>query len=124
MKFLITISVLFFNIYVLAATDPKMAFSMLNDGKAVIVDVREKNEIKSGMIDKALWFPKSKMQSDPNWKKDFINITDGKKIFLYCQSGKRSGECQEILKKNGIESESLGGYEQLKKILPTKIPKG
>jgi adenylyltransferase/sulfurtransferase len=109
---------------VLAATNPKVAYSLVKEGKAVMIDVREQTEIKEGMIDKAIWFPKSKMTSDKNWKQDFQKLTAGKKIFLHCRSGRRSGEVKEILKQEGIEAENIGGYEQLKTILPTVTPKG
>lgn len=101
-------------------TTPKEAYQMAKEGKAVIVDVREQNEIKEGMIDHAQWFPLSKIKENKNWKKDFEKMTDGKQIFLYCRSGNRSGQVQEILKKEGIPSENIGGYETLKTELPVK----
>jgi len=122
MKILTTFLILILVMPVIAATDPKVAYALVKEGKAVMVDVREKNEIQSGMIDRAIWFPKSKITSDSNWKKDFEDVTHGKKIFLYCRSGKRSAECEEILRKNGIQSESIGGYEQLKTVLPLSLP--
>lgn len=124
MKILLTLFIVFLTSFAIYATDPSTAYSLVKEGKAVLVDVREKDEIKSGMIDKAVWFPKSKITSDPNWKEDFLKISKGKKVFLYCRSGKRSSECQKILQQNGIESENIGGYEQLKKELPTYIPQG
>lgn len=36
------------------ATDPKLAYQLVLDKKAVIVDVREIEEIQSGMIDHAI----------------------------------------------------------------------
>ena len=107
----------------MAKTDPRLAYALMEEGKAIIVDVREKSEIKSGMVKNAVWFPKSKMTSDPHWKEDFLKLTKGKKIFLYCRSGKRSEECQEILKENGIQSESIGGFKDLKTALPITKPK-
>lgn len=124
MKILLSFLMFFLLSYAISATDPSMVYSLVKEGKAVIVDVREKDEIKSGMIDKAIWFPKSKMTSDPNWKEDFLKLTKDKKVFLYCRSGKRAKDCQEILQKNGIEAENIGGYEQLKTVLPTTIPQG
>ena len=123
MKKLLTLFIIFLASFSLYATDSQTAYSLVKKGKAVLFDVREKDEIKSGMIDLAVWFPKSKITSDPNWKKDFLKLSNGKKIFLYCKSGMRSRECQKTLKENGIESESIGGYEQLKSELPTHIPK-
>ena len=102
------------------AVTPKEAYQMAKEDKAVIVDVREQDEVKEGMIDQAHWFPLSKIKQNKNWKKDFEKMADGKQIFLYCRSGNRSGQVQEILKKEGILSENIGGYEKLKTELPVK----
>lgn len=123
MKILLSFFLVLFLGNVMAASDPQAAYKMVKEGSAVMVDVRERDEIKSGMIEEAVWFPKSKMSSDTDWKNDFLKLTKGKKIFLYCRTGRRSGESQELLKKNGIGSENIGGYEQLKTTLPTTIPK-
>ena len=101
MKKLLTLFIIFLASFSLYATDSQTAYSLVKKGKAVF----------------------SKITSDPNWKKDFLKLSNGKKIFLYCKSGMRSRECQKTLKENGIESESIGGYEQLKSELPTHIPK-
>jgi rhodanese-related sulfurtransferase len=102
------------------STDPKTAYDMAQKGEAVIVDVREEDEIKSGMINNAKWFPLSKITNGKTWKEDFKQLVGDKTIFLHCRSGARSGRVMNILKENGIISENLGGYETLKKILPVK----
>lgn len=91
---------------------------MVQNGEAVIIDVREKDEVKSGRIKDAKWFALSKISNDKNWKNEFIKIVEGKKIFLYCRSGRRSEKVMTILKENGITSENIGGYEDLKKMIP------
>lgn len=116
---LMLIALLSFNVF---ATTPQEAYKMAKEGKAVIVDVREQDEIKDGMVDIAAWFPMSKINTDESWKQDFAKLTKGKKIFLYCRSGNRSGKVQNILKENGIESENIGGYMTLKDELPSKKP--
>ena len=119
MNKLITLIMSLFTLTAISATDPKTAYSMVQDNKAVIIDVREEDEIKSGMIKDAIWFPMSKVLNDKDWKEDFNKIVDRKKIFLHCRTGRRSEKVMKTLKKNGIESENIGGYEDLKKILPT-----
>lgn len=123
MKIVITL-IMMIAFSALAATDPQKAWSMVKEGKAVLVDVREKDEIKSGMIDKAEWFPESKTRQDKNWTADFKKIAEGKKVFLYCRSGRRSGNMAKDLEKSGLEAESIGGFEELKSMLPSHIPKG
>lgn len=118
MKFFISLIILITTTVTMAAPQPRDAYDLVKAGKAIMIDVREKDEIASGMIEKAVWFPKSKIESDTTWKKDFETLTSGKQIFLYCRSGRRSGEVQKILKTNGIKSENIGGYETLKTLLP------
>ncbi len=118
MKKLFALLLTFFTITAFSATDPKVAYSMAQEGEAVIIDVREHDEIKLGMIKDAKWFPLSKILNDKKWKEDFVKVADGKKIFLHCRSGKRSEKFLNILKDNGISSENIGGYESLKKTLP------
>lgn len=105
-----------------SGVDPKLTYEQVEKGDAVLIDVREADEIKSGMIKKAHWFPMSKFTSGSEWKTEFQKMTEGKKISLYCRSGNRSGKVKEILKQNGIETENLGGYQTLKDILPTEVP--
>ncbi|MCM2349274.1 MAG: rhodanese-like domain-containing protein [Bacteriovoracaceae bacterium] len=118
-KFLLLIMTIF-SFRVLAETSPKNAYALAKEGKAVIIDVREADEVKGGMIDEAKWFPLSKISTNQNWKEDFKKVTEGKQIFLYCRSGNRSGKVMEILKENNIKSENIGGYETLKHELPIK----
>lgn len=118
MKKIITLLLTLFTVSAISATDPKTAYSMVQKDQAVIIDVREEDEVKSGMIKDAKWFPLSKVLNDKAWKEDFIKVAGDKKIFLHCRSGKRSERVMNILKDNGVSSENIGGYESLKKILP------
>jgi rhodanese-related sulfurtransferase len=120
MKRMIALLLSLFTLNTFAATDPKTAYSMVQKNEAVIIDVREEDELKAGMIKDAKWFPLSKVMKDKNWKEDFVKLADGKKIFLHCRSGARSEKVLNILKQNGIQSENLGGYETLKHELPTR----
>lgn len=120
MKLLFALLLTFFAATAISSTDPKIAYSMVQKGEAIIIDVREEDEIKSGMIKDAKWFPLSKVLNDKNWKDDFTKVAGDKKIFVHCRSGKRSERVMNILKDNGIPSENIGGYESLKQILPTK----
>lgn len=98
----------------------KQAYTQLQKNQAVFVDVREEDEIKGGMIKGASWFPLSKITSTDDWTDEFMKVTQGKKIYLYCRSGNRSGKVLQMLKEKGIESINIGGFEDLKKQLPTK----
>lgn len=122
MKHLTALLLSFFMFKTFAGVDPKTAYDQVRKGEAVLIDVREADEIKSGMIKDAKWFPMSQVNSGANWKKNFQKLADNKKIYLYCRSGNRSGKVQETLKENGIDSENLGGMLTLKDILPVQAP--
>jgi rhodanese-related sulfurtransferase len=122
MKNLLVSLIALLSLNVQAATSPEVAYKLSQESKAVLVDVREASEIKEGMVKTAKWFPMSRIESDKNWKKDFVAMTEGKKIFLYCRTGNRSGKVQTILKENNIESENIGGFMTLKDELPSIKP--
>ncbi len=122
MKSIFCLLLTLFTVSAFSTTDPKAAYLMTQKGEAVIINVRESNETKSGMIKDAKWFPLSQVLEDKKWKETFLKISADKKLFLYCRSGKRSERVMNILKENGISSENIGGYESLKKILPIKAP--
>lgn len=104
------------------AVTPKEAYELSKSGKGILIDVREEHEVKEGMIEGAKWFPMSKIKEDKNWKKDFQSLVADKQVFLYCRSGNRSGQVKEILQKEGIKSENIGGMMTLKDELPVKKP--
>ena len=118
MKWILSL-LLGFSTHVLAATSAKDAYSMLKNIQAIFIDVREADEVKDGIIEKATWMALSKLEADNAWEKELRESSKGKKIFLYCRSGRRSQVAQEILKQKGIEAENIGGYETLKTELPT-----
>lgn len=98
-----------------AATSMKEVYELVESDKAILVDVREEDEIKTGMLDKAVSHPMSKIQKDKNWAPEFVKLNKDKKVFLYCRSGRRSGIVNDMLKAKGMVSENIGGYEDLKK---------
>lgn len=86
-----------------------------------ILDVREEKEVEAGAIAGSLWVPLSETKEDPAKVRDIISrITDGKEIFVYCRSGRRSQEFIDLLGKD-FRATNLGGYEDL---LNRGFPKG
>jgi rhodanese-related sulfurtransferase len=115
MKILILIFILNFN-YAHANHDISQIDQEIVDEKAVLLDVREEDEVKSGMLNRAIWFPLSGMTQNSNWKEKLQNsIVKDKKVYLYCRSGVRAKKVQSLLKKLKITAINLGGYDQLKK---------
>ena len=97
-----------------AEADAKKSYESYKAGKAILIDVREKAEVKAGMIKGALWIPLSKLEADPKEEVEKLKqLTANKEIYVYCRSGNRSGRVKSLLKDAGISSINLGGYSGL-----------
>ena len=68
---------------------------------AVLVDVREVDEFKTGYIPGAVNAPLSLITSS--------NLPKDKPLFLYCLRGTRSKQAAGILKRMGYTVKSIGG---------------
>ncbi len=102
----------------------KTALSELKSGQAVIIDVREADEVESSHIIGAKWIPLSFINSDiQKVTKSIKESFSGKKIYFYCRSGNRSGQATKILKSEGIEGINLGGIGSLERVFETESGK-
>lgn len=80
-------------------------------GDAIIVDVREADEIKDGMASPAIWIATSEIKSRSSRYKDIMKaLPKDKQIYVYCASGVRSGRFVDDLTKSGYKAENLGAY--------------
>jgi len=97
---------------------------MLRNDFAVLVDVREADEIANGMAEGAQWMPyNSKMlPNSPEFETWLKTLPKDKEIILYCRSGRRSGiAAAEILANKGFKTANMGGFEEWEKAgLPVK----
>lgn len=88
----------------------------LHERKAVMLDVREKNEWDAGHLEGALLVPLSKLKegSDP---KSLAKELDSKKIvYCHCKAGRRALDAAQILKKQGYDVRPLKqGFDELVK---------
>lgn len=120
MKTLLIVSFLFLSFSSHAFNDAIRAYKLASEGKAILIDVREADEVKEGMVKDAKWFPLSRLETPKEkWVGDFLKMIDGKEIFVYCRTGKRSEKAKNILQNTGISSKNIGGWETLKETLPT-----
>jgi rhodanese-related sulfurtransferase len=94
------------------AIDFEVIKNEIKHNKAVIIDVREDFEVKEGILNSAKHIPLGKIPQEVSKIKELTQ--KGNKVYLYCRSGNRSGQAEAILKKQGIESLNIGGYEDLK----------
>lgn len=76
------------------------AVRLMNQEKAVLVDVCESNEFNEGHILNAISMP---LSSFANRVGELEKHKD-KPVILSCKSGNRSGKAATILRKNGFES--------------------
>ncbi len=95
---------------------PHSAFQLAQEQKAILVDVREIEEVNSGTIKNSLHLPMSQMASN---RSQFIEkasklLPKDKTIILFCRSGRRSGIVGSELQKEGYKVLNLGGFENYK----------
>ena len=94
--------------------------SDLKENKAVLIDVREKNEVDAGMIKDASFIALSEIKENPVKAAEKIKqIAGSKKMYFYCRSGGRSGMAISELSSHGIKGENAGGFSRLAKFLKT-----
>ncbi|WP_370208834.1 rhodanese-like domain-containing protein [Pararhodobacter marinus] len=98
-----------------AAVDPAEAVAAVGDNRALLIDVREEAETRSGMARGALNLPLSRLHlaADPASGHHDTRLAAarkaGKPLYLYCASGARSGRAAGILKQHGFpEVHNLG----------------
>jgi rhodanese-related sulfurtransferase len=103
---------------------PLEAYGMLRNDFAVLVDVREADELKDGMAAPAKWVPTSKIEkNDPEWQQFVAQLPKDKQIIFYCAVGVRAGKAAAKLAEQGFRTGNIGGYtDWLKAGLPTKKP--
>ena len=73
---------------------------------AVLLDVREADEFRSGHIPGAVNVPLSRINS--------ISIPKDKPFFVYCLRGTRSRQAVSALKRMGYTAKSIGGIASYK----------
>ncbi len=76
------------------------------DPGALLVDVREADEFRSGHIPGAVNVPLSSIGS--------AKLPKGRRLYVYCLRGTRSRRAVGILKKMGYEAKSIGGIASYK----------
>lgn len=103
---------------------PRDAFEKVSQGTAVLVDVREQDEIEEGMAAPAQWMPTSEIdENSPRWKGFIETLPKNKPVILYCAAGVRSGRAAALLETLGYQTLNVGGYNDWTGAgLPTRKP--
>ena len=79
--------------------DPMDATQLMNHRDAVIVDVREGNELGEGQIRESVHVPLGEIKSGP----DKLARHKGRPVIAVCRTGSRSGIAASSLVKSGFE---------------------
>ena len=108
-------------------TDPEIspveASAALEKGNAVLVDVREPAEWTAGVARAAALLPLSDLRGAREIWTPFLEKNRGRRILLYCQSGKRSGIAASTLKDEGFDTANVGTFAAWQAAgLPVRTP--
>ncbi|MDH5182512.1 MAG: rhodanese-like domain-containing protein [Gammaproteobacteria bacterium] len=76
----------------------QQAVEKMSHHDAIVVDVREANEVASGMIRDSIHIPLAQLKDRFNELEKYTN----KPIIMACRSGNRSAHAINILRKNGF----------------------
>ncbi len=79
---------------------PSEAIRMINHEQAVVLDVREPAELKTGKILDSITIPLAKLKQQT----DKLQKYKSTPVIVVCQSGSRSNRACGILRKQGFES--------------------
>ena len=94
------------------AKTEKINPEVMIDNNTVLIDVRTKEEFKSGHLEKAINIPYTEIEEQIK----SITKDNHKNIVVYCRSGRRSGIAQKTLMQMGYKNViNGGGYKELLK---------
>jgi len=89
---------------------PSEAASRVAAGTAVLIDVREPDEWKSGAAEPALLCSFSDLRGARDQWKAVLAANRDKELIVYCASGARSGIAADMLRREGFKVVNAGGF--------------
>jgi rhodanese-related sulfurtransferase len=103
---------------------PEQANALVQKGAAILVDVREEEEVKAGMAAPARWMSLSSIKADESaFKAMLAGVPADQPVIFYCASGGRSGKAAQRAAELGHRAANMGGYSAWAGAgLPTKKP--
>ena len=98
---------------------PEQAAKLVGDPTVLFLDVREPPEIAgSGLVDGAINVPRGllEFQADPDSPTHRAELSEGRRLVIYCGSGARSALAAKTLQEMGVENVAHvpGGFSALK----------
>ena len=92
------------------------AWSRIQSGEAILVDIREEAELEGGMAEPAVWLATSEILDQSEIYQHFLSTLDKQKlVVVYCAAGVRAGFFVKSLIKNGYRAANMGGFRDWKK---------
>ncbi len=99
------------------------AAQRVTDGTAVLIDVREPNEWRSGVAKPAHLLALSDLTGARASWRPVLEAHRTKEFIVYCGAGVRSGRAASILRSEGFNVVNLGGYPVWTSAgLPVRVP--
>ena len=92
------------------SVSPAEAAQRVQDGLAILVDVREPAEWQDGVAAPALLLSLGDLRGKRDAWRPVLEANRGKEFILYCASGTRSGIAAGILRKEGFNAVNAGGF--------------
>lgn len=103
--------VIFFAAFMRKTISPLEAAQLAADGKAIIIDVRDPEECADGHAAPAHLLPLSDLQGKRDTWNQVLNQHPDAQVICYCQSGMRSAMAARLLRAEGRQAISLGGFK-------------
>lgn len=92
---------------------PEDAYSATLTNRAILVDVREKEEIlETGIADMAVWLPTSSIETRSQEFNDALKSwPKEQKLVFYCRSGRRSEKSADLFSTFGYRTYNAGSIK-------------
>ncbi len=93
-----------------AVLAPAEAAKLVEQGGALLIDVREPAEWSGGVVAGALLLPLSDLRGAREKWRPILEAHPEKTLVLYCRSGNRSGIAMKILREEGRDARNAGAF--------------
>jgi rhodanese-related sulfurtransferase len=101
--------------WAVGSIEPKAAAAKVKAGTAVIIDVREAEEVKDGKAEPAIWLATSEIKSqNEHFQKVLKDLDPKKEVIIYCAAGGRAGKFAKDLEAKGFKTSNMGGFSSWK----------
>ncbi len=94
--------------------DPAEAARRVAAGTAILIDVREPDEWRDGVVTGAYLLSLSDLRGERKKWKPVLAANRDKELICYCRSGARSGMAIGILKQESFTATNAGGFSAWK----------